>query len=65
VAGREGSEERDYTPVSSLEAYRAGQLELLVKIYPTGRLTSTLFANLAVGSKLGVSAPEPTLNSQV
>lgn len=47
-----GEYHRKYTPVS----YTDGELELIVKVYPDGRLSSYI-GNLAVGDELLVSGP--------
>jgi len=52
---------RSYTPLSSVADYRAGRLELFVKVYPNGRLTPYLAA-LSSGASLQVSAPVSTLD---
>lgn len=62
LQGTTGGTSREYTPVSSWEEYQQGKLDLLIKIYPTGKLTSALSA-LSPGATLRVSEPETTLNT--
>eukprot|EP00747_Dinoflagellata_sp_TGD_P073682 gnl/TRDRNA2_/TRDRNA2_158014_c0_seq1.p1 gnl/TRDRNA2_/TRDRNA2_158014_c0~~gnl/TRDRNA2_/TRDRNA2_158014_c0_seq1.p1 ORF type:complete len:707 (-),score=202.09 gnl/TRDRNA2_/TRDRNA2_158014_c0_seq1:139-2196(-) len=51
--------QRSYTPVSSAEEYRRGELELMVKVYPKGKMTQIL-SKLKVGAELQVSSPIAT-----
>jgi cytochrome-b5 reductase len=54
---------RDYTPISDAAAWRSGAVELLIKRYPTGRLTS-LLPSLAVGTTVQISSPSPTITAE-
>lgn len=54
---------REYTPVSPLAAWsEEATLQLLVKIYPTGKLTSRL-GQLKEGARVWVSQPVTTLST--
>lgn len=53
--------QRAYTPVSSAQEYMQGILELMVKVYPDGKMSSWL-ASLRPGCRLLVSPPQPTLD---
>jgi NAD(P)H-flavin reductase len=50
---------RSYTPVSDAAAYTAGNLDIMFKVYPDGKMTSWI-AKLDVGDKIPVSNPHPT-----
>eukprot|EP00927_Polykrikos_kofoidii_P078760 TRINITY_DN75578_c0_g1_i1.p1 TRINITY_DN75578_c0_g1~~TRINITY_DN75578_c0_g1_i1.p1 ORF type:complete len:648 (-),score=112.43 TRINITY_DN75578_c0_g1_i1:155-2041(-) len=47
---------RSYTPLSSMEHFRQGRLELMVKVYRQGRMSQHL-GSLALGAKVLVSEP--------
>jgi NAD(P)H-flavin reductase len=51
---------RDYTPVSGVSEWRRGVLDLLIKVYPDGELTSRL-PPMQLGTVVHVSGPEPTI----
>ncbi len=52
---------RDYTPISSLKEFKAGKLDLLIKVYKDGVMTQYLAA-LPDGASVLVSDPEKTLS---
>jgi len=52
---------RSYTPVSSAKDYKEGRLEVMVKVYATGKLTPRL-AELSTDGTVMVSRPLQTLN---
>lgn len=52
---------RAYTPMSSAEEYRKGKLELMVKVYPDGKLSPKL-AELKPGELVFVPEPVATLD---
>jgi len=52
---------RSYTPVSSAQEYKEGTLDLMIKVYPKGKMTPYL-AGLRPGSGVLVSAPVRTLD---
>eukprot|EP00930_Biecheleria_cincta_P001798 TRINITY_DN102896_c0_g1_i1.p1 TRINITY_DN102896_c0_g1~~TRINITY_DN102896_c0_g1_i1.p1 ORF type:complete len:616 (-),score=149.63 TRINITY_DN102896_c0_g1_i1:38-1885(-) len=53
---------RSYTPVSTAAEIQKGFLDLMVKVYPDGKLTSHL-KTLKVGDTLSVTTPHPTLET--
>lgn len=62
VSADPASISREYTPISSIDTWeQKGVLELLIKIYPSGRLTSVLSKTVTPGSVVFVSQPETTL----
>lgn len=52
---------RSYTPVSDAQAYKAGTLELMVKVYPHGKMTQHL-ASLGLGDTVLISPPRATFD---
>jgi cytochrome-b5 reductase len=52
---------REYTPVSSFEQLLTGRVELLIKLYPDGKMSQQL-QNLSVGDVIELSHPKPTLS---
>jgi NAD(P)H-flavin reductase/nitrite reductase/ring-hydroxylating ferredoxin subunit len=57
---RKKSVKREYTPVSNEQDFRNGSMDILIKIYPRGKLTSRLH-EMAEGDQILVSGPEETL----
>lgn len=53
---------RSYTPVSTAAEIQKGFLDLMIKVYPDGKLTSHL-KTLKAGDTLTVTTPHPTLEA--
>lgn len=51
---------REYTPISTITDWEQGKCDLLVKIYPDGKMTSRLHAKTA-GDEILLSSPKATL----
>jgi len=51
---------REYTPISTITDWEQGKCDLLVKIYPDGKMTSRLLAKMA-GDEILLSSPKATL----
>jgi len=51
---------REYTPISTITDWEQGKCDLLVKIYPDGKMTSRLHATTA-GDEILLSSPKATL----
>eukprot|EP00929_Paragymnodinium_shiwhaense_P079924 TRINITY_DN41669_c0_g1_i1.p1 TRINITY_DN41669_c0_g1~~TRINITY_DN41669_c0_g1_i1.p1 ORF type:complete len:617 (-),score=162.70 TRINITY_DN41669_c0_g1_i1:189-1919(-) len=52
---------RPYTPVSTMSDYLMGRLELMIKVYPNGRMSSHV-AGMKVGDSIMVSSPKKSLD---
>lgn len=52
---------RAYTPISDIEAFKKGQLDIMIKIYPNGLMTQHV-ASLVVGDTISVSGPITTVD---
>ena len=52
---------REYTPVSTFEQLRIGRAELLIKLYPDGKMSRCLL-DLSIGDVVKLSRPKPTLS---
>eukprot|EP00439_Symbiodinium_sp_Y106_P060993 s632_g9.t1 len=62
--GDDGEEiQRSYTPLSSAEDYKKGILELVIKVYPKGRMSSHL-GRMKNGDSILVSRPVPTVDPE-
>jgi len=53
---------RPYTPLSTLDSFYQGRLDLLIKSYPTGRMSKHL-ASMRPGSAVTASGPTRTLDT--
>lgn len=65
MVGLSRSVDREYTPVSDLAAWEAGRVDILIKVYPKGKLTSRL-AKARIGDimelgQLATTLPFPWL----
>eukprot|EP00913_Durusdinium_trenchii_P026706 g25055.t1 len=59
--GEDGEEiQRSYTPLSNAEDYKKGVLVLLIKVYPTGKMSSYL-GKMKAGDSILVSRPVATV----
>lgn len=62
--GEDGEEiQRSYTPLSNAEDYKKGVLVLLIKVYPTGKMSSYL-GKMKAGDSILVSRPVATVDPQ-
>ncbi|CAE7817835.1 RPL21E, partial [Symbiodinium necroappetens] len=62
--GDDGEEiQRSYTPLSSAEDYKKGILELIIKVYPKGRMSAHL-GRMKNGDSILVSRPVPTVDPE-
>ena len=52
---------REYTPISTAEQWERGEVALLVKIYPDGKVTRWMHEQLTVGARVWLSPPCATL----
>lgn len=52
---------RPYTPISDIESFKQGRLDIMLKVYPFGIMTQHI-ASLPVGEGIGVSGPVSTLD---
>lgn len=53
--------EREYTPISDWEEYRAGRLRFLIRLYPQGAFSNALRSNVRPGATVHVSEPASTI----
>ncbi|CAJ1420610.1 unnamed protein product [Effrenium voratum] len=62
--GEDGEEiQRSYTPLSNAEQYKKGVLELLIKVYPKGKMSSHL-GRMKPGDSMLVSRPVATVEPE-